>query len=126
MIALAVQRIANGSDEIIELGDISVEKEWTFAGDTAKGIFTLIEQDNVFEAVIGSGISYSIEDWLEQCFGIIGKDWHDYVHLRKGFTPEYIRLVSNPETINSLGWHPMVGLKELAEIMITCGSQESK
>ncbi len=118
MIAIAVKRIAGGSDETIELGDISVEKEWTFAGDITKGIFTLVEQDKVFEAVIGSGISYSIENWLEQCFGIIGKDWHDYVRLRQGFTPEYKRLVSSPETINSLGWYPTVGLKDLAEIMI--------
>jgi GDPmannose 4,6-dehydratase len=118
-IALAASRIANGSTEVIELGDISVEKEWTFAGDIAGGIFTLIEQDTVFEAVIGSGITYSIENWLEQCFEMIGKDWHDYVRFREGFTPEYKRLVSDTKTINSLGWFPTVGLKDLAEIMIT-------
>jgi GDPmannose 4,6-dehydratase len=118
-IALAAQRIANGSDEAIELGDISVEKEWTFAGDIARGIFTLIEQDDVFEAVIGSGITYSIENWLEQCFGMIGLDWHDYVKLREGFTPEYKRLVSDTKTINSLGWYPTVGIKDLAKIMVT-------
>lgn len=118
-IALAVKRIEKGSNEIIELGDISVEKEWTFAGDIAKGIYTLIEQDAAFEAVIGSGIPYSIENWLEQCFGIIGQDWHDYVKIQKGFVPEYKRLVSNPKTINSLGWYPTVELPDLARIMIT-------
>jgi len=123
-IALATKRIAKGSNEVIELGDISVEKEWTFAGDVAKGIFTLIGQDAVFEAVIGSGIAYSIENWLEQCFGLIGKDWHDHVCLREGFTPEYKRLVSNPKTINSLGWFPTVGLPDLAKRMITDTSQE--
>lgn len=124
MIAMAVKRIADGSDEVIELGDIFVEKEWMFAGDIARGILTLVEQDEVAESVIGSGIGYTIENWLDQCFGIIGKDWHDYVRLRPGFTPEYKRLVSNPETINSLGWVPTVGLKDLAELMIASGSQE--
>jgi GDPmannose 4,6-dehydratase len=118
IIALAVKRIADGSDEIIEIGDISVKKEWTFAGDVAKGIFTLVDQDKLFEAVIGSGITYSIENWLEQCFGVIKKDWHDYVRIKEGFTPEYKRLVSDPKTINSLGWYPTVGLKDLAEMMI--------
>jgi len=33
----AVRRISAGSDEIIELGDVSVRKEWTFAGDVAGG-----------------------------------------------------------------------------------------
>jgi len=100
------------------VGDISVEKEWTFAGDIARGIITLIEQDEVFEAVIGSGITYSIKDWLEQCFGFTGKDWHDHVCLCKGFTPEYKRLVSNPKTINSLGWYPTVGFADLARMMM--------
>jgi len=57
MIALAVQCIAAVSDEFIELGDISVEKEWTFAGDVAKEILTLVDQDEAFEAVIGSGVA---------------------------------------------------------------------
>lgn len=124
MIALAVQRIAAGSDEIIELGDINVEKEWTFAGDVASGIFTLIEQNDVFETVIGSGVAYSIKDWLEHCFGLIGKDWHDYVRLRGGFTPEYKRLISNPKTLNSLGWFPKVQLAELAAMMMAPMQQE--
>jgi GDPmannose 4,6-dehydratase len=124
MIALAVKRIADGSKENIELGDISVKKEWTFAGDVAKGIFTLINQDKVFEAVIGSGVVYSIQDWLEQCFTIIGINWRDYVRIREGFIPEYKCLVSNPKTINSLGWFPAVKLSELAEMMVASATQE--
>jgi len=118
MIALAVQRIAGGRDEVIEVGDVSVQKEWTFAGDVAKGILTLVEQDEVFEATIGSGIAYSIQNWLEQCFRVVGKDWREYVRAREGFTAEYKLLLSNPQTMNALGWFPEVGLPELAEMMV--------
>jgi len=118
MIALAAQRIASGSDERIELGDITVEKEWTFAGDVAQAIITLTSQDSVFEATIGSGSTYSIRDWLDQCFSLIGKDWKDYIRIREGFVPEYKKLVSNPSTINSLGWSPKVGFTELARMMM--------
>jgi GDPmannose 4,6-dehydratase len=118
LVAMAAKRIACGSDEKIELGDISVEKEWTFAGDVANGIFTLVEQDDVFEGTIGSGIAYSIENWLDQCFRIVGKDWHDHVRPREGFNSEYQRLVSNPQTMNSLGWRPTVEFPELAAMMM--------
>ena len=118
-IASAARRLADGHEEIIELGDVSVEKEWTFAGDVAKGMLVLVEQNEVFEAVIGSGVAYSIQNWLESCFGIIGKDWRNHVRLREGFIPEYRRLVSNPRTMNSLGWFPAVKLPELAAMMIT-------
>jgi GDPmannose 4,6-dehydratase len=125
MIALAVQRIAAGSNEFIELGDISVEKEWTFAGDVAKGMFTLIGQDDVLEAVIGSGLAYSIQDWLDECFKVIGKDWREYVRLRESFTPEYKRLVSDPAKMKSIGWTSSVGLAELARTMVECKTVET-
>lgn len=123
LIAQAARRIADGSKEIIELGDISVRKEWTFAGDTVKGIFNLIEQDKIFEAVIGSGTAYSIEDWLEKCFKIINQSWHGYVRIKKEDIPKYKCLVSNPKKIFSLGWKPKVNINELAEMMVNSSVQ---
>lgn len=121
IIVQAVRSIAAGSEEMITLGDIAVQKEWTFAGDVAVGIMTLVEQDNVFEAAIGSGIAYSIESWLESCFSLVGMDWRNYVRIRDGFIPEYCRLVSDPETINSLGWQPKVAIGDLARMMLDAG-----
>ena len=117
-IVQAVKRIAAGSDEKIDLGDIAVEKEWAFAGDIAEGIVDLVAQDQVFEAVIGTGKAYAIEDWLKICFASIGKDWTKHVTLRNGFTAEYKRLFSNPETMCALGWRPKVGFAELAKLML--------
>ncbi|MCE5210282.1 MAG: GDP-mannose 4,6-dehydratase [Deltaproteobacteria bacterium] len=117
-IALAAQRIAAGSEEIIELGDISVRKECTFAEDIMKGVMTLLQQDAIHEAAIGSGCAYSIEDWLNECFRIIQKDWHDYVRPKPDFKAEFKILVSNPATINSLGWYATTEINELAKIMI--------
>jgi len=118
MIACAVKRIANGSEEKIEIGDVSVEKEWTFAGDIVKGIMTLIEQSEVHEAVIGSGIPYKIQNWIEICFELIGKDWQKYLCIKEEFSPEFKRLVSNPHTINNLGWKPEIDIKQLAKMMV--------
>lgn len=119
LVAQAAKRIQAGSTEKIELGSLTTEKEWTFAGDTVEGIWTLIQQDKIFEAVIGSGEAFSIQQWVEHCFKIINKDWRDYVQLKKDFTPEYERLVSNPQTIKLLGWHPKINLAELAKMMIS-------
>jgi GDPmannose 4,6-dehydratase len=117
MIIQAVRNIDLGKQNNLELGDISVEKEWTFAGDVTKAIFALVRQDNIYEAVVGSGITYSIQDWLEECFKLINRNWRDYVILKEGFQSEYKRLVSNPQKIKSLHWQPKISLKELAQIM---------
>lgn len=118
-IAQAVRRIANGSQEVIELGDITVKKEWTFAGDVAEGIMTLLGQDRISEAVIGSGVAHSIEDWLEACFGQIDCDWRNHVVLNEGYKAEYPLLLSNPATIHGLGWRARVSLAELATMMLS-------
>ena len=117
-ISEAVKRIANGSDEKLAIGDISVIKEWTYAGDIVEGILTLILQDDIFEANISSGIGYSIEEWLNACFAIIGKKWQDHVVLKNDFSPEYKTLVSDPSIISSLGWIPTVSFKDMAEMMV--------
>lgn len=117
LIADTARRIADGSEESIELGDIAVEKEYTFAGDVVEGMLTLALQDKVFEATIGSGVAYSVRDWLEACFGAVGRDWRQHVKTREGFTPEYQRLVSDPSTMHLLGWRSKVGFEELARIM---------
>ena len=106
MIADAARRIAAGAIEVIEIGDIAVEKEWTFAGDIAAGMFALVDQERVYEAVIGSGHAYSIQQWLQACFGAVGRNWRDHVRVRSDFVAEYRRLVSNPATMLGLGWHP--------------------
>ena len=118
IVASGAARIARGSRERLEIGDASVEKEWTFAGDVAAGIWTLVTQDRVFEAAIGSGLAYSIEDWLQACFARVSLTWTDHVTLKRGFTPEYKRLVSDPSTMFALGWRPLVGFGELANTMV--------
>lgn len=117
-IAAAAHRIAKGSNEVIELGDISVRKELTYAADISDGIITLVGQNKVYEATIGSGQAYSIEDWLQECFSFVNKDWKHYVKKKEHFKPEYNILVSNPATINSLGWHASTTIADLAKLMI--------
>lgn len=118
-IARSVQRILKGSQEKLELGNIEVQKEFTFAGDIMEAVWMLVNQPDVFEAVIGSGIAYSIKDWIVYCFEKINRNWEDYVVEKDFFIPEYKILVSNPGLIKSLGWQPKITFHELANMMIT-------
>ena len=118
-IACLAKRVASGSNEQIDIGDISVKKEWAFAGDIVNAVWTLMQQDSVLESTIGSGLAYSIEDWLNECFGIIGKEWRSHITQPVSFKAEYEVLVSNPATLFSLGWKPQVSFSSLAKMMVT-------
>ncbi|MGB7202186.1 MAG: GDP-mannose 4,6-dehydratase [Pyrinomonadaceae bacterium] len=117
-IAAAAKNISKGSVEHIEIGDITVKKEFNYAGDIVESVWLLVNQDDIFEAVIGSGAPHTIEEWLELCFASVNKNWRDHVVVRKDFTPEYKSLVSNPALIKSLGWLPKVDITTLARIMM--------
>jgi GDPmannose 4,6-dehydratase len=117
-IAAFAARIGKGSTEKLEIGDSSVIKEWTYADDVVKGVWTLVQQDHVFEANIGSGKGYSIEDWLDVCFETINQPWQPHVILRNDFVAEYRQLVSDSSLLFSLGWHPEVDFKSLASMMV--------
>ena len=100
------------------MGDLGVEKEWTFAGETVEAMWTLVQQDEIFEANLGSGIAHSIADWANACFMVVHCDWREYVIQKELFTPEYSRLVANPARIQALGWRPKISLPQLAHMMV--------
>lgn len=112
------KRIAAGSNEKLEIGDLTVQKEFGFAGDIVKGIWTLLSQDKVTETVIGTGKAHSIEEWVSICFSQQGLNWKEHVVQNDKFIPEYKILVSNPALINSIGWKHETNIEELAKMMI--------
>ena len=118
MITDKIKGIAAGHPEIITIGNASVQKEWAFAEDIVEGIFTLISQDEISEAAIGTGITHSIMDFLTECFERVNLPLQPHVEFLSNFTPEYFKLVSDPKTINSLGWKAKTDLKELVKILL--------
>ncbi len=117
-IAEAAKRIAAGSNEKLAIGDIDAVKEYTYAGDIVNGIWTLVNQEEITEANISSGIGYSIKDWLDQCFSLVNLDWQNHVTINTDFISTYRQLVSDPSRINSLGWKPEISFEELAKLMM--------
>jgi GDPmannose 4,6-dehydratase len=117
-IVATVKRISNGSDEKLEIGNIDVLKEFNYAGDVVQAAWELVNQNQIFEAVIGCGEAHSIKEWAEYCFNKVNMSWKDHLVIKQGFIPEYKILVSNPKLIRQIGWQPQLGFYELADIMM--------
>ena len=117
-VALAARQVASAGSGTISIGDASVRKEWTFAGDVVRAMWVLVNQDEVFEVCIGSGVDHSILEWIQACFSSVGRDWRSHVLVESNFQSEYQRLVSDPAIMRSLGWAPEVDLADLAAMMV--------
>ena len=118
MISETVKRIASGSTEKLEIGDMSVIKEWSYAGDIVDGIWLLVNQDIVFEANIGSGKGYSIEEWIKKCFSLVNKNYSNYIIENHNFVSSYKKLVSCNNLISSIGYDPKITFDVLAVLMM--------
>ena len=118
MISETVKRIAGGSKEKLEIGDMSVVKEWSFAGDIVKGIWLLVNQNKIFEANISSGEGHSIKEWIDQCFRHVHLNMQDYVIEKEGFNSSYKKLISDNTVIKSLGYHSTTTFDDLVKMMM--------
>lgn len=118
MIVNAALRIQGGSNEVIEIGNPDVIKEFNHAVDLMQAIWLLVNQEKMFEAVIGSGKGYTIRNWIDLCSDITGVNLNDFVQIKNGFVAEFGQLVSEPSVITGLGWKPFYDIKALAADII--------
>ncbi len=113
-----IKRISEGSQEKLELGNVDVRKEFSYAGDIVEAVWMLVNQSEIYEAIIGSGKAYSIREWAEYCFKKINMNLNDFLVIKQNYVPEYKNLVSNPLLIRKIGWEPKVDFYQLADMMM--------
>ncbi len=118
LITEAVKRIKQGSKEKIIIGDTTTKKEWGFAGDIVAAVWQLVNQDEHFEAVVGTGDAFSIQQWIEECFNQIKVPWREHIQIKEDFQSEFSILVSDPSRIKSMGWNPETSFSQLATLML--------
>jgi GDPmannose 4,6-dehydratase len=117
-IVFHVSEILKGNLNKLIIGNINVKKEFNYAKDIVEAVWLMINQDYIYEAVIGSGVAYSIKDWIKYCFDKYSLRWEEYILLDESYKSEYEILVSNPKLINNIGWNPRLSMHELADIML--------
>lgn len=115
----AAKSNARGVLQTLQIGNPSIIKEFNFAGDFMEAVWLLVNQDGVYEVVIGSGSGHKISEWLEICFRMVGLNWNEFITIPSGYISEFNSLISNPETIFSLGYNPKVDINSLAKMMMS-------
>ena len=107
------------SIEKIQIGNPEVKKEFNFAGDIVNAVWQFISQEEFFEVVIGSGIAYSIYEWIRIVAEELKVDLNNIkIDVNHSFKSEYNILISNPKIIKEIGWEPKLNIRDLAKRMI--------
>ena len=120
-ITRAVAQIHMGLQEKVYLGNLEARRDWGFAGDYVRAMWSMLQQDVPGDYVIGTGESHSVREFAESAFSHAGLDWRDHVviderYLRPAEVDELCADASKARQI--LGWSPEVGFRQLVAMMV--------
>ena len=120
-IARGVAAIRSGQQKVLHLGDITVRRDWGFAGDYTRAMFAMMMQDSPADFVVATGESWSVEDFASRAFAVAGLNMEE--HLRHD--PDLLRPADIPvlcgdsrRAREARGWAPSLSFDQLVERMV--------
>ena len=120
-ITRALASILAGRQKQLYLGNLDSLRDWGYAPEYVEAMWTMLQQDSPCDYVIGTGEAHTVSEFLDEAFGYVGLDWHDYVQI----DPRYFRptevnylLADTTKATENLGWKPKVCFHELVRIMV--------
>ena len=119
-ITIAAARIKLGLQDKLMLGNLDALKDWGFAGDYVEAMWLMLQQDTPDDYVLSSGESHTVREFLDEVFGTLDLDWHDYVEVDPGFyrPVENMHLQGDSSKAERvLGWRPKHSFRDLAKMM---------
>jgi GDPmannose 4,6-dehydratase len=120
VVASAV-RIAAGSDEVLNLGTLSVQRDWGWAPEYVDAMWRMLQQPGPMDFVIATGETNPLEAFVAETFRQLDLDWHKYVKIdEKLKRPSDIAVSrANPSrAFKALGWRATNRMADVVSKMI--------
>lgn len=137
-ITLALARIKNGRQKVLELGNFDSQRDWGFAGDYVQAMWAMLQQDQPEDYVVATGETHSVREFIDIALSCaeMRVDWRGEgenlhaVDTKTGDTiikvnPAFYRpaevdlLIGNASKAKTkLGWKPTTSFKGLVEMMM--------
>jgi GDPmannose 4,6-dehydratase len=120
-IITAAHRIASGSKEKLNLGNISIARDWGWAPEYVEAMWLMLQQPNAEDFVIATGETHTLEEFVAETFAIVGLDWREHVITDPSlFRPTEIAVgKGNPaRAYKQLGWKAKVKMNDVVYLMV--------
>lgn len=114
-------RIANGSDEKLNLGNIAIARDWGWASEYVEAMWLMLQQDIPEDYVIATGETNTLENFVSETFKALGLEWRKHVISDPTLLRPSEIMVSraNPEhAYNKLGWSAKNKMKDVVKMMV--------
>jgi GDPmannose 4,6-dehydratase len=116
-----VARIKCGLQSELRLGNLDARRDWGFAGDYVDAMWRMLQRSEPEDYVIGTGVTWSVRDFCQAAFQVVGLDYQEHVvQDEKFFRPAEVDLLvaDASKARTQLGWTPQVSFGQLVERMV--------
>ena len=116
-----VARVKLGLADTLALGNLEAHRDWGFAGDYVRAMWSMLQQDAPDDYVISTGISHSVRDLVRIAFSHIGLDWHNHVETKPSLLrpAEVEHLIGDSTKAREvLDWSPTIDFDHLVGKMV--------
>ena len=120
-IVASASRIAKGSKENLQLGNISIFRDWGWAPEYVDAMWRMLQQDNADDFVIATGEAFSLEDFVTEAFKSVNLDWREFVSSDQSLirpTEIMIGLGDSSKAHGMLGWQARHKMKDVVRLMM--------
>lgn len=114
-------RMAEGSQEKLEIGNIFIERDWGWAPEYVEAMWKILQEKKPEDFVIGSGKSHSLKIFIEITFELLNLKRNNRLKINKAlFRPsDILKSCSNPKRAKkTLKWETKLDLPEIIKKMI--------
>lgn len=121
-VSKAVARIAAGQQDVLELGDIEVARDWGWAPDYVRAMRLMMSAPVPKDYVLATGISHRLSFFISKAFAAVGiADWRDLVVSTSDRTRpnDTNKMVGDSRAAYlELGWRHTVDFDSIAKRMV--------
>jgi GDPmannose 4,6-dehydratase len=120
-ITKAAARIHAGLQKELLLGNLEAKRDWGYAKEYVEAMWLMLQQETPDDYVVATGETHTIKDFLDEAFGCLRLDWHEYVGIDKNYyRPSEVDILQGDasKAYKVLGWKPKVKLQELVRSMV--------
>ena len=128
-IVAAACRIAQGSKEILHLGNIHIARDWGWSPDYVEAMWLMLQQEIPDDYVIATGHTQTLQDFIDCVFATLHLDWHQYVKTDEAlYRPTDIAEGhANPSKAKKLlGWQAQHTMADVARRMVEAEMSEKR
>lgn len=120
-IVTTAREIAQGKQQILRLGDISIQRDWGWAPEYVEAMYLMLQQEKPDDYVIATGKSHKLEEFVAAVFSCLGLNWREHTDIDSSlFRPTDIA-VSRGNAAKAkadLGWHARSTMPDIAQMMV--------